>query len=130
MLSVLPQRVRASFRLLSALSRLSGRDLKLPRSVINNYLCNGMDTMEVVRVMGFFGPMPTRVMTTRVSLDQPQLSCPVTYVVLTQDKILPPDLQRRIAQRVPGVDLVQLESCHQVMLYKPRELADVLLGFA
>ena len=130
MLSVLPQRVRAGFRLLSALSRLSGRDLKLPRSVINNYLCNGMDTMEVVRVMGSFGPMPTRVMTTRVSLDQPQLSCPVTYVVLTQDKILPPDLQRRIAQRVPGVELVQLESCHQVMLYKPRELADVLLGFA
>lgn len=130
MLSVLPHRARTGFRVLSTLSRLSGRDLRLPHSVINNYLCNGMDSMEVVQAIGFFGPLPTRVLTTKVSLDQPQPSSPVTYVVLTQDRILPPNLQRRMAQRVPDVEIVEVESCHQVMLYKPRELADILLSYA
>ena len=116
--------------MLSTLSKLTGRDLKLPRSVIYNYLCNGMDVMEVVQVLGFFGPVPTRVLTTKLSLDQPEPACPVSYVVLTQDKILPPALQRRMAQRVPEVELVEVESCHQVMHYKPRELAEVLLGYA
>ena len=130
MVSVLPPKARAGFRLLSTLSKLTGRDLKLPRSVIYNFLCNGMDPMEVVHVLGFFGPVPTRVLTTKLSLDQPEPACPVSYVVLTQDKILPPALQRRMAQRVPEVELVEVESCHQVMNYKPRELADILLGYA
>ena len=130
MLSVLPQATRTGFRVLSALSKLSGNEFKLPRSVINNFLCNGMDPMEIVQVLGFFGAMPTRVLTTRVSLDRPEPSCPVTYVVLTRDKLLPPSLQHRMAQRVPGVEIKQLESCHQVMWYDPRELADMLLDYA
>ena len=132
MVSVLPQAARMWFRFLSALSKLSGRELKLPRSVINNFLCNGMDPMEIVHVVGRFGAMPTRVLTTRVSLDQTEHSGPVTYVVLTQDKMLPPDLQRRMAQRLTGVEveITQVESCHQVTLYKPRELADILLSYA
>ena len=130
MLSVLPPRARIGFRLLSALSSFSGNGFKLPRSVIYNSLCNGMDPMEVVHSLGHFGPVPTRVLTTKVSLDQPEPASPVTYVVLTQDKILPPEVQHRMAQRVPGVDIVQVDSCHQVMLSKPRELADILLAYA
>ena len=130
MLSVLPPKARASFRVLSIISSFSGRGLRLPRSVIYNYLCNGMDPMEVVHSLGRFGPLPARVLTTKVALDQPEPVVPGTYVVLTQDKLLPPEAPRRIAQRVPGVDVVELESCHQAMLQQPRELADILLKFA
>ncbi len=129
MLSVLPQKTRVTFRILSVLSAFSGKGLRLPRSAIYNYLCNGMDPMEVVHSVGRFGPVARRVLTTKVVLDQPEPTSPVTYVVLNQDKILPPESQHRMAQRVPGVDVVELDSCHQVMLQQPRELAEILLKY-
>ena len=130
MLSALPQRARGSFRILAALSRLSRQELSYPRSAISRYLCNGMDPMAVIHNLGFFGPLATRVLTTKVPLDEGPPPCPVTYVVLTQDRLLPPEAQERMAQRIPGVEVVQVDSCHQVMLYKPRELADILLNYA
>ena len=129
-LSAFPPRTRAGFRMLAALSKLSRQELRLPRPVINGYLCNGMDPMEVVQVLGYFGPLPTRVLKSRVLLDEPQPPCPVTYVMLTRDKLLSPEAQQRMAQRFPEVEVVTLDSCHQVMLSKPRELADILLRYS
>ena len=115
---------------MAALSKLSRQELKLPQEVIYRYLCNGIDHMEVVHVVGLFGALPTRVLKTRLSLDEPQPSCPVTYVVLTQDRVLPAEVQQRMAQQFTGIEVVELDSCHQVMLSKPRELANILLGYA
>jgi pimeloyl-ACP methyl ester carboxylesterase len=130
LLSVFPQQTRSCFQFLSSLSSLFGQDLKLPRQVISQYLCNGIDPMEIVQVIGRFGPLPTRVLKSRVSLESLELPCPAGYVVLTEDRILPPEVQRRMAERIPNVDLMELGSCHQVSLYRPRELADILLRFA
>ena len=130
MLSALPQRTRGGFRVLAALSRLCRQDFRFPPSVIGRYLCNGMDPMDVVHTLGFYGPLPTRVLTARLPLEDGPPPCPVTYVVLTQDKLLPPEAQERMAQRIAHAELVSIESCHQVMLYKPRELADILLKYA
>ncbi len=130
MVSVLPSRARIGFKALSAMSGLVGKGLKLPRGVIYNQLCNGMDPMEVVHSLGHFGPIPTKVMTAKVSLEQAESPSPVTYVVLSQDKVLPPDLQYRMARRVPGAEVVNLDACHQVMLSNPKELADLLLSYA
>jgi pimeloyl-ACP methyl ester carboxylesterase len=130
MVSVLPSRARIGFKAMSAMSGLVGKGLKLPRGVIYNQLCNGMDPMEVVHSLGHFGPIPTKVMTTKVSLEQAEPPSPVTYVVLSQDKVLPPDLQYRMARRVPGAEVVNLDACHQVMLSNPKELADLLLSYA
>lgn len=130
MLSALPQRTQAGFRLLAALSKLSRQRLRLPRSLISGRLCNGMDPMEIVQVLGLFGPLPTRVLNTRIPLDEWRLPCPVTYVVLTQDRVMPPELQGRMASQVPGVEIASLVSCHQVMLYRPRELANLLLRYS
>ncbi len=130
MVSVLPSRARIGFKALSAVSGLVGKGLKLPRGVIYNQLCNGMDPMEVVHSLGHFGPIPTKVMTAKVSLEQAEPPSLVTYVVLSQDKVLPPDLQYRMARRVPGAEVVNLDACHQVMLSNPKELADLLLSYA
>ena len=130
MLSALPQRARGGFRMLAMLSKLSRQDFRFPSTVISKYLCNGMDPMDVIHSLGFFGPIPTRVLTARLSLDDGPPPCPVTYVVLTQDKMLPPETQERMAQRIAGAELISVDSCHQVMLYKPKELADILLKYA
>ena len=130
MLSAMPQMTRSGFRVLSALSKLSRQDFRFPPSVIGRYLCNDMDPMEVVSSLGFFGPLPTRVLTAKLPLDEGPPTCPVTYVVLSQDKLLPPEAQERMAQRIPGAEVVSVDACHQVMLSKPKELADILLGYA
>jgi len=130
MLGAIPRRTRAVFNLLDVLSKFSRQDLKLPKSVIGSILCNGMGPMEVVEVLGFFGPLPTRVLKTQVPLEDSALPCPVTYVELTGDKLLPPDAQERMALRLPGVEIVRLDSCHQVMLQNPKAMADMLLSFA
>ena len=130
MLSALPPTARGGFWLLAVLSRLSRRELQMPPWVIFRVLCNGVDTMEVVQNLGFFGALPTRVLTARLSLDDGPPPCPVTYVVLTKNKLVPPDSQERMAQRIPGVDLVQVDSCHQVTLSRPKQLAEILLAYA
>lgn len=130
LLSAYPPRTRAAFRLFSILSSLSRQELKLPRPAVNELLCNGMDPMEVVPLLGFFSPLPTRVLRSRLPMEESTLPCPVTYIVLTQDKLIPPDAQRRIAERFEGLETVEIESCHQVMAQHPKELAEVLLRYA
>jgi pimeloyl-ACP methyl ester carboxylesterase len=130
MLSALPRRVRTGYRLLAALSKLSRQSLKFPRLVIGRLICNGMDPMEVIHLLGFFGPLPIRVLKTKLDLGDGPPPCPVTYVVLTQDKVVPPEVQERMGQRLPGVEIVSIDSCHQVTLYRPRELAHILLRYA
>ena len=130
MLSALPRFTRGGFRLMSVLSRLSRRELRMPPSVIGRVLCNGMDPMEVVQALGFFGPLPTRVLTARLSLEGGPPPCPVTYVVLTEDNLVPRESQERMAERIPNAEVVPVESCHQVNLYKPKELAEILLEYA
>ncbi|PKB79722.1 MAG: hypothetical protein BZY88_11730 [SAR202 cluster bacterium Io17-Chloro-G9] len=129
MLAALPRRTRTAFRMLDGLSKLSRQDLRLPGAAIRSYLCNGMGPMEVVEVLGFFGPLPTKVLTARVPQEESPLPCPVTYVELTEDKLLPPEVQQRMAQRLPGVEVLKVDSCHQAMFQKPREVADVLLRY-
>lgn len=130
MLTALPRRARAGFRLISVLSKLSRQSFRFPRFVISRYMCNGMDPMEVIHLLGFFGPLPVRVMKTKFDLGDGSPPCPVTYVVLAQDKVVPPEMQERMAQRLPGAEIVSVDSCHQVTFYRPRELANILLHYA
>jgi pimeloyl-ACP methyl ester carboxylesterase len=130
LLSACPAKTRAAFRVMSMLSSFSRQELKLPSLAINGLICNGMDSMEIVQLVGFFGPLPTRVLKSRLPMETSELPCPVTYVVLTQDKMFPPDAQARVAARYEGVETVEIESCHQVMAQHPEELAEVLLRYA
>ena len=130
LLSACPPRTRAAFKLLSILSSLSRQELKLPRPAINQFICNGMDSMDVVQMVGFFTPLPTKAIKSRLPMEDTTLPCPLTYVVLTQDKLIPPDAQRLISERFEGAETVEIESCHQVMAQRPKELAEVLLRYA
>ncbi|HAA94425.1 MAG: alpha/beta hydrolase [SAR202 cluster bacterium] len=130
LISACPARTRTAFRLFSTLSSMSRQECRYPKPAISSLLCNGMDSMEVVQLTGFFGPLPTRVLKSRYPVEDSTLPCPVTYVVLTEDRIIPPDSQLRIAQRFEGVETLEIESCHQVMARRPEELAEVLLRYA
>ena len=102
----------------------------MPNPAIYRFLCNGMDPMEVVQFLGFFGPLPTRVLRSRFSMETTALPCPLTYIILTEDKIFSPDAQAKVAERFEGTETVRIDSCHQVMAQRPQELAEALLRYA
>ena len=127
LLSRYPGPVRKYFSSKNSLDKLFGKDVKLPRPVISRYLCNGMETKEITRSLGFFGPLPTALMETKVDLPLPEISCPVTYVVLDQDRLLPPSLQIAMARMIPDVNIRHLDSCHQASLHIPNETGELLV---
>ena len=55
----------------------------------------------------------------------PDLPC--TYVLCTEDNVLPPATQREMAARL-GVEPVELASDHAVFTLRPRQLAPLLVG--
>ena len=50
---------------------------------------------------------------------------PRTYVLCTEDTIIPPATQRTMASRL-GVDPIEIASDHSVFALQPRELSAVL----
>jgi hypothetical protein len=54
-------------------------------------------------------------------------SVPCSYVLCTEDNILPPTIQREMAARL-GVDPVEIASDHAVFAIRPHDLAALLAG--
>ena len=129
-LSRFPGAVRKYFSSRKSLDKLFGRDVKLPRPFISRYLCNGMETKEITRAVGFFGPLPTALLESSVNLALADLPCPVSYVVLDQDRLLPPTLQIAMARMIPNVDIRHLDSCHQAPLHIPEKTGELFLELA
>ncbi len=55
---------------------------------------------------------------------------PSTYVLLLRDETLPPNLQREQAQVAAADEVVPFDTGHSAFAAKPRELAELLLGYA
>ena len=126
--SAYPTPARMAVGLCRTIGSLTGRDLAVPKSIVSKYMCRGLDPMERVETIGHLGPLPLRMLTESVSLDLDAVPCPVTYVVLTDDGLISPAQQRRMAGRIPGATVVEFSAVHQAGVQKPRELAELLLS--
>ena len=131
-LDMLPSLNKLGFKIISR--RRSGRakaQIKLPKAVIDNVYCNGMDPGDVTQIVGRFAPFSPQMFKTKLHLSALSINCPITYVPLWRDKLLPPALQHRMASRFPGVDIArELDSSHEVLIERPRQVADILLNYA
>ncbi len=127
--SELPLTARCWFRPLTIASRVFGKELTLPSGFVARSLCNGMDTMEIVQSLGFFGALPIQVMQSKTAIPE-EVPCPLSYVVLTGDRLFPPAKQHRMASRLPNSDVIELASCHQAPLANPQEVATLLQSYA
>ena len=112
------------------LGQAGGKDTRLPPSAVAKYLCNGMDPSEITRALGNFGPLPTRLMETPVSLSTQELPCPVSYVVLDQDRLLSPTVQITMARMISDVEILHLDACHLASLHQPVEMGRLILDMA
>ena len=129
-LDVLPFRSRLGIKVKARLNGIAKRRPKLPKAAIQNVFCNGMDLFDVIQYMGRFKPLPLPMLRTRVHLDKINRTCPITYVPLGRDRLVPLALQRRMAGRLGDVEVADtVDSCHQVMIEHPRLVADLLLQY-
>ena len=126
--SAYPLPARAAVRLCKTLSGLTGRDVQVPGSIVNKYLCRGLDPMQQVETVGHLGPLPLGMLTQSITLQLDSLPCPVTYIILGDDRLISPSRQRAMANRIPGATVVELDAGHQAATQKPRELAELLLA--
>jgi pimeloyl-ACP methyl ester carboxylesterase len=130
LLSVVPLPLRMTFSLMTTFNGSRRKGLKLPKAAIGGLLCSGLGPDEVIQILGFFQPLPVRLLKSRVALRDVEVPCPISYVVLTEDRLLPTQLQRRMALRVGPADMVDLDACHAAMLHRPKELAEILMRYA
>lgn len=126
--SAYPFPARAAVGLCKMLGSLTGRDIQVPKSLVSNYVCKGLEPMQQVETVGHLGPLPLRMLTQAVDLELDNLPCPVTYVVLNDDRLTTAAQQRAMAARIPGATVVEMDAAHQAAEQKPRELAELLLA--
>ena len=124
--NALPKATRYPLRLLSPLHRLLRRRLTIPQHMIYGTLCNGMETMEVVHYVAYFRPLPLRWLGTRLTVPQGIAADSLSYVVLERDRLLPPALQRDQARLLGARDITSLDACHQAMLQRPAQVAEII----
>jgi pimeloyl-ACP methyl ester carboxylesterase len=94
-------------------------------------LCNDMDEVQIRFVLDHFGNEALPVITEPVSRVGVSPDIPKTWIRLLRDAILTVDIQDRCIANLeasPGgaVEVVDLESGHNAMISRPRELAAIL----
>ena len=126
--SAYPPLARCALKMCKVVGSLIGRDVQVPKSLVSGYVCRGLDPMQRVETVGHLDPLPIRMLTQPVSLNLDALPCPVTYIVLRDDRLISPSQQRAMAARIPDATVIELEAAHQAATQKPRELAELLLA--
>jgi pimeloyl-ACP methyl ester carboxylesterase len=93
--------------------------------------CNDMDEEQTRFVLDRTGTEAAVVLAEPVTRTRVPPELPKTFVKLLQDQSLPPEHQDVLVQNLrdsPGgdVDVVTIDAGHDVMISRPKELADVL----
>lgn len=117
-------------RLMAARAARKGRVTKpMPGRLAATFFCNGMDAAQKDLVLGQLcpeGPGPTAEPVDRSSLPR---EIPRTWVLPTRDRSLTPKQQRGFIENLGGVqDVVEIDTCHDVMVSEPAGLAAVLVS--
>ena len=85
--------------------------------------------MEVTRYINRFRPVPFRMLRDRISSKEHGNNTDFTYVVLEKDRLISPQLQRRMAARLHQAEFLSLDTCHQAIWQRPKEVAELLLRY-
>jgi pimeloyl-ACP methyl ester carboxylesterase len=109
--------------MLRVLFRLHPKGLKPSETMMRKELCNDLDEATTKEVVKRFDPEFPGLFLTPVGV-YPEVKC--IYVRLMKDKSVPPELQQKMAQALPRVEVVELDAGHMAMLSKPEKLAAII----
>lgn len=92
--------------------------------------CNDLDAESSQWLLSRLVDEPPRLMETPVVTPQAPSGIASTYILLERDEALPPEIQRDQARNAGAGEVVSFDSGHSAFASKPRELAELLLGYA
>ncbi|MCW2830230.1 MAG: putative esterase [Aeromicrobium sp.] len=99
----------------------------IPRWLANRMFCNGMTAEQRAFTLGHLHPDSPTVTVEPVHRSLPD-GVPLTWVRTLRDKSLSQASQNRSIAHLGGVDdIVEIDTCHNVMISEPDALARVLL---
>ena len=134
---MLPAEGRTAYSTLSLPQRILVRRLRpsekgvtLPRLVFRRMLCNRLNGDLARELLSRLVPdpyLPWRVPASREGFAG---RFPVTYVLLTGDRAIPPRTQRRYARSLDSPEVVEMAAGHEVLLSQPADIAELLLKYA
>jgi pimeloyl-ACP methyl ester carboxylesterase len=109
-------------------ARRGGAAPPLPRLLARFFFCNGMTRAQRAFALAQLCPDASQV--AREPVDRTGLSdaVPRTWVLTTRDRAMTPQQQRRSMAHLGQVEqVVEIDTCHEVMISEPRRLAEVLV---
>ncbi|TCN53623.1 pimeloyl-ACP methyl ester carboxylesterase [Rhodococcus sp. SMB37] len=99
-----------------------------PREMATELFCNGMTDEQTEFTLSELCAESSRLATERVDRSAMPQGVPRVWVLTGHDRAMPPAQQRRHIDNLGGVsEVVEIESCHDVMISEPAALARVVL---
>ena len=110
--------------------RAGEKGFRLPDFIYRRTLCNGLDEDSARLMLSRLVPEPFQPWRTPVSRQGFAGNLPITYIVLTKDRAIRPQLQRRYVQSLGGPQVEELDAGHGALLSHAQEIARILLSYA
>lgn len=99
-----------------------------PRSYARFVFMNGVPSHRRRFMTGKLYAESLRILTEKVSRQGMPDDIPRTWILTKRDRALAPKLQRRYIESLGGVQtLIEVDTCHMVMVSEPKRLAQILV---
>ena len=128
-----PLPLRLGSRVLMWVQRYGRRGIVPSTWLARRTLCageRGLQPADCDAVIARLTPEPQRLILDRLDWDPGRVRAPATYILTTRDRVVRPAVQRKMAQTVPGIEIVQVNAGHMEPLVYPEWLASRLLSYA
>lgn len=112
----------------SSASARKGRVATLPAPLATFILCNGMSRAQRAFVRTGLHPESVNITLERVDRSDMPADVPRTWILTRRDRMNSPKTQRRSIDALGGVQtLIELDTCHDLMVSEPERLAQILI---
>lgn len=123
----------APLRLLTRLSmwifRAGRRGIVPSKRLARRVLCNGLQPADCDRMVERLVPEPRALLTEPLAWEPERMRAPATYVLTTRDRIIRPRDQLRMAETIPGIEVVRIPAGHAQPVVYPQWLVERLLQY-
>jgi pimeloyl-ACP methyl ester carboxylesterase len=107
----------------------SGVPRETPGSLARFAYMNGIPSDRRLFMRDKLYPESLRILTEIVPQHTLPDDIPRTWVMTLRDRAIVPKLQRKTMEAIGGVQtLIEIDSCHMVMVSEPEQLAEILVG--
>jgi len=130
LLELQPAPLRLLARAAMKLFRTGSRGIRANRRLARRALCHDLRPEDCGLFVDRLVPEPEALLVDRIDWALERVRAPATYIVTTDDRVIPVKQQRRMAGHVPNAEIVRFRMGHARPVAEPEQLATLLLGYS